>query len=203
MGIGNITWVSAFATETRRHGKFPRGPVGGIKIGAVGTHTNATIAGINGNIVTAGSTVLVNATGQLGTIVSSGRFKEAVEDMGEASDSLMALRPVRFRYRKDAGGDGHTQEYGLIAEEVAAVAPELVVYDEKGQPFTVKYHEMAPMLLNEIKKQQHTIAWQADRIAAQQQENQAQQAQIEALRHEQQREVAVLEMRLARLETRK
>jgi hypothetical protein len=62
---------------------------------------------------------------------------------------------------------------------------------------------MAPRLLNEIKKQQHTIAWQADRIAAQQQENQAQQAQIEALRHEQQREVAVLEMRLARLETRK
>jgi len=122
MGIGNITWVSAFATETRRHGKFPRGPVGGIKIGAVGTHTNAL---------------------------------------------------------------------------------ELVVYDEKGQPFTVKYHEMAPMLLNEMKKQQHTIAGQADRIAAQQQENRAQQAQIEALRHEQQREVAVLEIRLARLETRK
>lgn len=109
--------------------------------------------------------MLVNGAGQLGVAVSSERFKESVEDMGEASEGLMALRPVRFHYRKDAGGDGHTEEYGLIAEEVAEVFPDLVVYDEKGAPFTVKYHELAPMLLNEMKKQQAEIAALTARLA--------------------------------------
>ena len=130
---------------------------GQIKIGITGTHTQATIAGISGNVVAGGSTVLVNASGQLGTVVSSARFKESVEDMGETSERLMALRPVSFHYRKEAGGDGQTPEYGLIAEEVAAVAPELVVHDEQGKPFTVRYHLLAPMLLNELQKQEHVI----------------------------------------------
>ena len=170
---------------------------GAIRIGTSPTHTAAFIAGINGTNVGGGASgVFVNASGQLGTVASSGRFKEAVEDMGEASDSLMALRPVRFRYRKDAGGDGHTQEYGLIAEEVAAVAPELVVYDGEGKPFTVKYHEMAPMLLNEMQKQQRTIEKQAGVIEAQRREMQAHE-------DERQQEIAALATRLARLETGK
>jgi hypothetical protein len=143
------------------------GESGTIRIGIPGvlTHTRAFIAGIHNHTVTSGSTVLVNANGELGTVVSAGRFKEAVEEMGEASERLMALRPVRFRYRKDAGGDGYTEEYGLIAEEVSAVAPELVIYDEAGQPFTVKYHVMAPMLLNEAQKQRRSIEEQKRVIA--------------------------------------
>jgi hypothetical protein len=167
---------------------------GRIRIGTSPTHTATFIAGISGTNV-AGSAVLVTGSGQLGVAVSSGRFKEAVEDMGEASDSLMALRPVRFRYRKEAGGDGHTEEYGLIAEEVAAVAPELVVYDEEGKPFTVKYHEMAPMLLNEMKKQRAVEQGQQRTI-------EAQANVIETQRQQYEKEIAALETRLARLETR-
>jgi len=139
---------------------------GQIKIGTTGTHTQATVAGISGNVVAGGSTVLVNANGQLGTIVSSSRFKESVEDLGETSERLMALRPVSFHYRKEAGGDGETTEYGLIAEEVAAVAPELVVYDDEGKPFTVRYHLLAPMLLNELQKELRTSREQQQLIGA-------------------------------------
>jgi len=124
-------------------------------------------------------------------VPSSSRFKEEIEDLGDTSESLMSLRPVRFRYRESVGGDGHTEEYGLIAEEVAAIAPELVVYDDKGQPFSVKYNELTPMLLNEMKKQQSTID-------AQRQENQAQEKEMASQRQE----IAALSTRLAQLESR-
>ena len=136
-----------------------------IRIGTSGTHTATFIAGINGTTVS-GTGVLVTGSGQLGVLASSARFKEAVEDMGEASDRLMALRPVRFRYTRDAGGDGQTEEYGLIAEEVAEVAPELVIADAEGRPFSVKYHELPSLLLNEVKKQRRTIEAQQQEIAA-------------------------------------
>ena len=105
--------------------------------------------------------MLVNADGQLGTVMSSMRFKEGIHDMGEASRRLMALRPVTFRYRAEAGGDGQMTEFGLIAEEVAEVLPELAVYDADGT------HLLAPMLLNEIQTQQCDIETQAAVIAAQ------------------------------------
>ena len=102
--------------------------------------------------------VLIDSAGQLGTVSSSRSVKKDIRDMGDATDRLLELRPVTFRYKQEqtlpSGGEV-PPEYGLIAEEVAEVFPDLVVYDEKGQPFTVKYHEMAPMLLNEMKKQQH------------------------------------------------
>ena len=69
----------------------------------------------------------------------------------------MQMRPVSFRYREDVGGDGKAREYGLIAEEVAEIAPELVVYDDEGLPFSVRYQLLAPLLLNEMQKQQRTI----------------------------------------------
>ena len=77
----------------------------------------------------------------------------------------MQLRPVSFVYREDHGGDGRTVEYGLIAEEVADVAPELVAFGEDGAPYSVRYHLLTPMLLAELQRQQRTIADQAAAIA--------------------------------------
>ena len=90
------------------------------------------------------------ANGQLGFAASSARFKGDIRDMGTASDALMKLRPVTFRYRDDPDED---REYGLVAEEVAKVYPELAVYDTDGSIETVRYSVLSPMLLNELQKQ--------------------------------------------------
>jgi hypothetical protein len=137
-----------------------------IRIGD-SNQTRAFIAGIRG--VTTGASdavaVLIDSNGQLGTVSSSIRLKQDVADMGDASSRLMELRPVMFHYK--AHPDGPLQ-YGLIAEEVNEVMPELVVRDATSQVESVAYHEMPAMLLNELQKQHATI--------------QAQQAQIEELR---------------------
>ena len=125
-------------------------------IGTVGVQTDAFIAGIDGNVV-AGSAVLVTGSGELGVAVSSARFKHDVHDMATASDVLMDLRPVTFLYRDEVGGANDERQYGLLAEEVAKVAPDLVRFDEEGRPFSVHYERLAPMLLNETQKQQRTI----------------------------------------------
>jgi hypothetical protein len=162
-----------------------------------GLHNRAFIAGIQGVMtgVADAIPVLIDSNGQLGTVSSSRSVKKEIRDMGDATARLLDLRPVTFRYKHEqtlpSGGDV-PPEYGLIAEEVAEVFPDLVVYDEKGQPYTVKYHEMAPMLLNEMKKQQHTLE-------AQRQEIRAQQRSIAA----QQRELAALATRLEKFETRR
>ena len=113
--------------------------------------------GVHNQLSSSGTGVLIGPGHGLGTTTSSIRFKRDVEDMGEVSELLKELRPVTFRYREEAGGDGVTPEYGLIAEEVAAVAPELVVYDEHGEPETVKYHLLSSLLLNELQKHQQDV----------------------------------------------
>ena len=101
--------------------------------------------------------VLVDSNGQLGTISSSRRFKFDIWDMGGASNGLMRLRPVTFRYKQATADGTHPIEYGLIAEEVAEVNRDLVVYEKDGQALTVKYHLLPTMLLNEVQRQQRTI----------------------------------------------
>jgi len=120
-----------------------------ILIGTQGTQTTAYVADIFGATVTEGCSVVVESTGQLGCLGSSARYKRDIRDMGDASDKLMKLRPVTFRYKADATG---AQQYGLIAEEVAEVYPELVVHDGDGKVETVAYHMLPAMLLNEIQK---------------------------------------------------
>jgi hypothetical protein len=123
-----------------------------IRIGTQFTHARAFVAGIRG-VTTANANavpVLVDSAGQLGTVSSSARFKEEIRDMGSLTGRLLALRPVVFRYKPEVQAGERPLEYGLIAEEVAEVFPELVVRDDDGQPFTVKYHLLAPMLLNEL-----------------------------------------------------
>jgi hypothetical protein len=93
-------------------------------------------------------------THQLGPCgISSRQFKENVRDLGDRSARLLGLRPVAFRYREGVRREPRAVEYGLIAEEVAEVYPELVVYDEEGKPTTVKYHLLSTLLLNELQKQ--------------------------------------------------
>ena len=140
-----------------------------IRLGTAGTHTKAFIAGIRG--VTTGSVtgipVLIDINGQLGTTSSSRRFKDNIADMAESSSELMKLRPVTFHYKTDQDPAGRTLQYGLIAEEVAAVNPGLVVRSADGQIETVLYQFLPPMLLNESQKQQRTIQAQAAQIAHQ------------------------------------
>ncbi len=96
--------------------------------------------------------VLIDSAGQLGTINSSRRYKEDIDNMARASDNLLSLRPVIFRYKKAIEDGDIPIQYGLIAEEVAKVFPALVVYNEHGEPETVKYHLLATLLLNELQK---------------------------------------------------
>jgi hypothetical protein len=124
-----------------------------IKIGTEGTQTSAYIAGIFGSSASGGAAMYVNSSGQLGTLLSSRRFKEQITDMGDSSNKLFQLRPVNFFYKPQYDDGSHLLQYGLIAEEVAKVYPEMVAYDKDGQILTVKYQLLAPMLLNEVQRQ--------------------------------------------------
>jgi len=126
-----------------------------IRIGGT-PHSRTFIAGIRGVTTDIANAipVLVDGDGQLGTVSSSRRFKKDIADMCDATERLLELRPVVFHYKQEQtvpSGDVPL-EYGLIAEEVAEIFPDLVVYDEEGKPFTVKYHLLSSMLLNELKK---------------------------------------------------
>jgi hypothetical protein len=121
----------------------------------------AAIRGVTTDVADA-IPVLIDSTGQLGTVSSSERYKDDIEDMGPESDMIMALRPVTFTYKSDST---KRMQYGLIAEEVADLFPKLVVYDEDGLPDTVRYHELPILLLNELQKYAMVIENLKERIA--------------------------------------
>jgi hypothetical protein len=125
------------------------GEGGVIRIGTTATQKATYIAGIYSTSVS-GNAVMVSSMGQLGVAVSSERFKTAIALMGSTSGKLQQLRPVTFHLKTDPKG---ALQYGLIAEEVAKVYPELVIRGEKGRIDGVRYDELAPMLLNEVQKQ--------------------------------------------------
>jgi hypothetical protein len=132
----------------------------------IGNRQNATfIAGISGTTVPSGVTVVVGTDGHLGTVVSSRQFKDAIEPMNKVSEAIFSLKPVTFRYKPDLDPDGIPQ-FGLVAEEVAKVTPDLVGRDENGRPFTVRYEAVNAMLLNEFLKAHHKIEDQEKRIDA-------------------------------------
>jgi Chaperone of endosialidase len=136
---------------------------GVIRIGTSSTQTKTFISGIENSKIT-GNAVYVTSSGQLGVLASSERYKDRIQTMGERSDRMQLLRPVTFHLRSDP--KGHVQ-YGLIAEEVVKIYPELVIRDEAGKIQGVRYDELAPMLLNEMQKQRKQIAAQNDKIQAQ------------------------------------
>jgi hypothetical protein len=133
-----------------------------ISIGSPGIQTSATIAGIYGSTASSGTEVIITSGGQLGTVTSSRRFKEQITDMGDGSSKLFQLRPVNFFYKPEYDDGSHLLQYGLIAEEVAKVYPEMVAYDNDGQILTVRYQMLAPMLLNEVQKQNAELQKQAE-----------------------------------------
>ena len=110
--------------------------------------------------------VVIDGSGQLGTVSSSRRYKKDIQDMGRASAGLLDLRPVTFRYTQ-AFTDGATPtQYGLIAEEVAEIYPDVVVYNDAGQAETVQYRKVNAMLLNEVQRQHRQIEALVTRLAA-------------------------------------
>ena len=136
------------------------------RIGTQGTQAATFIAGISGATSAGGVAVFVNNSGQLGTMMSSKRFKQQVRDMGEASTVLLRLRPVTFRYTSEYDDGAGLRQYGLVAEEVAEVFPDLVQYAETGEAYAVRYHFVNAMLLNEVQKQHHQITAQDHQIVA-------------------------------------
>jgi trimeric autotransporter adhesin len=126
-----------------------------IRIGTSGEQTKIFIAGISGAAV-AGAAVKVNANGQLGVAPSSERFKAEIKPMDKASEAILALKPVTFRYKKELDPKGNPQ-FGLVAEQVAKVSPDLVDRDGKGEIYTVRYEAVNAMLLNEFLKEHQKV----------------------------------------------
>ena len=175
-----------------------------IRIGVSATQTATYIAGIFGATASGGAAVLVDSNGHLGTLTSSRRYKQDIQDMGSTSEAILALRPVTFRYKPEID-PACTPQFGLIAEEVEKVSPDLVVHDAKHQVYTVRYEAVNAMLLNEFRKQYERVQNQEKTIAEQQAVIAAQREQIAALvlsqREAAQRsEIAALKVRLEALE---
>jgi hypothetical protein len=128
------------------------GEAGTIRIGTIGTQTAIFVAGILGKTVPMSTPVFVNANGQLGTTPSSARFKDEIKPMDKASEAILALKPVTFHYKKELDPEGIPQ-FGLVAEEVEKVNPNLVTRDADGKVSTVRYEAVNAMLLNEFLKE--------------------------------------------------
>jgi hypothetical protein len=137
-----------------------------IRIGTVGTQKASFIAGIAGATVPGGVGVIVGNNGKLGTVVSSKRFKDDIKPMDKESETILALKPVTFRYKKELDPEGIPQ-FGLVAEDVEKVNPALVARDADEKAYTVRYEAVNAMLLNEFLKEHRR--------------NETQQKQIEAL----------------------
>ena len=137
-----------------------------VRIGTPGTQSSFFVAGVRG--VTTGNNdaipVVIDSAGQLGTVSSSRRFKEDIQDMGAFSGDLIRLRPVTFRYKEPFVDGSKPIQYGLIAEEVAEVYPDLVARSADGQIETVKYQVLDSMLLNELQKEHQQVQQQAETI---------------------------------------
>ena len=137
-----------------------------ICIGTVGADVSHScyIGNIFNQSSPSGLAVFVNSDGKLGTIMSSRRFKEDIKPMDKASEAILALQPVTFRYKKDFDPTG-TAQFGLVAEDVAKVNPDLVVRDKEGKPYSVRYDQVNAMLLNEFLKERKKVENQQETIA--------------------------------------
>jgi hypothetical protein len=136
----------------------------GTNVGGENVDHSCFIGEIFGETSSAGTAVFINANGRLGTATSSQRFKDGIKPMDKASETLFALKPVTFRYKKEIDPK-RTSQFGLVAEDVEKVDPALVVRDKEGKPYSVRYNQVNAMLLNEflkehreVEKQQATIA---------------------------------------------
>jgi hypothetical protein len=155
--------------------------------------SSAYIVGIHNATVAGGIALDVNSNGQLGTRTSSLRFKEQVQDVGESTSALMRLRPVTFLYKPEYDRGMHALQFGLIAEEVATVYPDLVTHGADGLPYGLRYQFLPAMLLNEVQKQHRLMEAGKTIIEEQQQE-------IDLLKKRLQKQEEGFQQRLSRLE---
>src|SRR5205814_5910586 len=109
-----------------------------------------------GVTVAGGIGVIVDSQGHLGTTTSSARFKDNIQPMNKASEAILSLQPVTFRYKKELDPAGIPQ-FGLVAEDVVKVNPDLVARDDKGKPYTVRYDAVSAMVVNESLKEQRKV----------------------------------------------
>jgi hypothetical protein len=155
-----------------------------IRIGESLVHMNTYIAGIYGVALASGSSVRIDSSGHLGTVASSARFEREIKPMNKASEAILALHPVTFRYKEEIDAEGIPQ-FGLVAEEVEKVDPALVERDQEGRPYSVRYEAVNAMLLNEFLKEHRKVEKLEAGFVQQQKDLQAivahQQKQIEAL----------------------
>ena len=185
-GFNTAYGVNALAFNTTGNDNIAVGYAAGLDVTTADNVIciGANVAGANvsnscyiNNIFNAtssgGTAVLVNSDGRLGTTTSSRRFKEEIKPMSKASEAILALKPVTFRYKKEIDPAG-TSQFGLVAEEVEEVNPDLVVRDKQGKPYSVRYEQVNAMLLNEFLKEHRTVQEQGATIARQEK-------QIEAL----------------------
>jgi len=150
-----------------------------IRIGKQGTQKQTFIAAVSG-VAVSGSQVVVSSSGKLGVATSSARFKEAIKPMDKASEAILALKPVSFRYKEEIDPDGIPQ-FGLVAEEVEKVGPDLVARDADGKINTVRYEAVNAMLLNEFLKEHRTVQELKSIVARQEASAAQQQQEIKAL----------------------
>jgi DNA-directed RNA polymerase specialized sigma54-like protein len=125
---------------------------------------------------------LITDDGKLGTVnISSERFKEEIKPMDNASEAILALNPVSFRYKSDIDPKGIPQ-FGLVAEDVDNVNPDLVVRDKEGKPYLVRYDQINAMLLNEFLKEHRAFTEEQHKVAQQQKEIEALKAELKEQR---------------------
>ena len=148
--------------------------------GTAGESDACYIRSIFGQTNNLGTPVFIDANNKLGTLTSSKRFKEDIKPVGTVSEAIFALKPVTFRYKKEIDPTGASQ-FGLVAEEVEKVNPDLVVRDKEGKPYSVRYEMVNAMLLNEFLKEHRAVVEQQQEVAEQGAAIARQQKQIEAL----------------------
>ena len=152
----------------------------GVNVFGVAAENNTTrIRNIYASVAS-GRTVYVNADSKIGTLMSSRRFKDEIKPMDKASETILALKPVAFHYKKEIDASG-TLQFGLVAEEVADINADLVTRDSEGNPETVRYEAVNAMLLNEFLKEHRTVQELKSNAAKQEATIAQQQKQIEAL----------------------
>src|SRR5436190_2971120 len=176
-----------------------------IRIGGApfaGPQTACYIAGISGQTASGGAAVYINSDGKLGTSNSSIRFKDAIKPMDKASEAILALKPVTFHYKKELDPKSIPQ-FGLVAEDVAKVNPDLIARDRDGRPYTVRYEAVNAMLLNEFLKEHRTVQELKSAMARQEATIAKQQEGIKALRTQLKEQAAQIQNVSAKLETRK
>ena len=152
-----------------------------IRIGTKQTHRATFIAGISGATVPTGVPVIIDNNGRLGTTTSSARFKNDIKPMDKASEAILSLQPVSFRYKHEVDPNGIPQ-FGLVAEQVEKVNPDLVARDDEGKPYTVRYEAVNAMLLNEFLKEHRKVTEQECKVESLEKAMAEQQRVNEAIR---------------------